>query len=298
MKKYFDCFAFAFIITALFFSCHKNQEENSDDEAESIFSVKTEVVQQQEFDVYIKLNGNVTSNNSVSVYPEVSGKLVKTYVNLGSKVKKGDAIIATNSSVVGEEYRNNIVRSPIAGVITSVPLKIGSYVTTSTVVATVGDISRLRICCDVPERYAAFLHKGINAQVCLVAHPEEIFSASVESYSPVIDEISRTKQVFLDFDEIDSRVEAGMFAKIKLFIKKYSGVIVIPESAIIMEGEENFVFVKNADQTVTRRIVTVGERIDAKARIISGLNEGMPVVTEGNLMLSDGLKVNEILEEK
>lgn len=297
MKKYFVCFAFVFMISILFSSCVKNREDEKNVSAtEEIFSVKTELVEKSDFNVYIKLNGNVIANNSVSVYPEVSGKLVNTYVILGSKVQKGDRIAEINPSMMGDRYVNNIVYAPISGVITSMPLTIGSTVTQEMVVATVGDVSRLKICVDVPERYAGFLKKGIKADVHLVAYPDEVFSASVESYSPVIDEFKRTKQVFLNFDKTDGRIEAGMFAKIKLFIKNYQDVIVVSESAIIIEGEEKFVFVKNDDNTVTVRTVKTAENINFKVHVVEGLSAGEKVVTEGSLMLSDGVKVIEVKE--
>lgn len=218
-----------FTVAVLFSSCIRNRnDEIADDKFEfaeetntfvSTVQAKDEIPKEEKM-AYIKINGSVIAENSVSVFPEVGGKLVNTFVRLGSSVRKGDAIAEINPSDAGSRYNNYIARSTISGVVTSIPLKEGSTVSTETVVAIVSDTSHLQILCDVPERHAAFLKKGLRAQVSLVAYPDETFAARVETFSPVIDEIKRTKQVFLEFNEVDARIEAGMFAKLKLFIEE------------------------------------------------------------------------------
>ena len=66
---------------------------------------------------------------------------------------------------------------------------------------------------------------GLKAEISLEAYPEQIFSATVVRVSPVLDAASRTKQVILNFDKKDSRVNAGMFAKVKLYTVDYVNVV-------------------------------------------------------------------------
>src|SRR5574344_1788649 len=88
---------------------------------ETAFTVKTEKAGRIDFSVYIKINGNVEANNTVSVYPDMNGKMIRPLVSLGSKVRKGDVIAEIDPSKPGEPYAASRVYAPISGSITSVP---------------------------------------------------------------------------------------------------------------------------------------------------------------------------------
>ena len=77
--------------------------------------------------------------------------------------------------------------------------------------------------------------------------------ATVSRISPVLDAATRTKEVILNFDEKDSRINAGMFAKVKLYTIDYSNHIVIPQDALVTNNDDKYVFVTKEDNTVEKR---------------------------------------------
>ncbi|MCR4821966.1 MAG: efflux RND transporter periplasmic adaptor subunit [Treponema sp.] len=261
----------------------------------TVFSVKTQTLKKESLHGYVIANGEIESQNSVNVFPDVGGKIMETNVMLGSSVKRGDIIAYVDPNSPGQYYKKSPVYAPINGSIISTPLKNGTTVSTSTVLAIVGDIANLQVSADIPERYVALLKTGLKAEVSVEAYPGVVFNATVTRVSPVVDTTSRTKEVILHFDEKDERVNAGMFGKIKLYTKDYEGQVVMPSDALVTLNDEFYAYVVKEDgQSVERRKVKTGESVDGKVQILEGLNEGEKVVIQGQTSLNDGSKIRDI----
>ncbi|MGI5070346.1 efflux RND transporter periplasmic adaptor subunit [Treponema pectinovorum] len=264
------------------------------DSSSSVVSVKTSVVEIQTLHGYVKTNGEVESQNSVSVFPDMGGKVISTNVLLGSSVKKNEVIAYVDPSEPGTNYRSSPVYAPISGSVISTPLKNGTKVTTSTAIAIIGDINNLQITANVPEKYVSLLKTGLKAEVSLEAYPNVVFNATVSRVSPVVDSTSRTKEIILTFDKEDERINAGMFAKVKLYTKDYDGKVVMPSSALVQNGDDFFAYVVQGDNTVLKVAVKKGEEVDGLVQILEGVKAGDKVVVQGMTSLGSGSKVKEI----
>ncbi|MDC7239659.1 MAG: efflux RND transporter periplasmic adaptor subunit, partial [Sphaerochaetaceae bacterium] len=220
-------------------------------ETKSSFNVGTEDAVKRNLDDYIQTNGDVEALNTVQVFPDMSGKLVKSYVALGSEVRKGELIAEIDPSTPGVNYSLSPVYAPISGVICVVPLQPGTTVSLSSAVASIGDISSLEIASNIPEGYAGSLKIGLKADVFVDAYPGQRFSATLTRISPVVDPLSRTKEVFLSIENTGGQVEAGMFAKLKLYLKKHENSLSVSNEAVISSDLSSYVFVVNPDGTVS-----------------------------------------------
>ena len=260
----------------------------------AVVSVRTMTAEITTLHGYVNTNGEVESQNSVSVYPDMGGKVISTSVMLGSSVKKNDIIAYVDPSEPGTNYRSSPVYAPIAGSVISTPLKNGKKVTTSTAIAIIGDINNLQVTANVPERYVAVLKKGLKAEVSVEAYPGVIFEATVSRVSPVVDATTRTKEVILTFDRHDERINAGMFAKVKLYTEDYSGAVVMPSDALVQNGDDFFAYVINENNTVSKRQVVTGKSVDGFIQILEGVQTGEKVVVQGMSSLGDGSKVQEV----
>lgn len=264
----------------------------------SVVSVKTQILEETTLHGYISTNGEIESQNSVNVFPDVSGKVMETNVMLGSPVKRGDIIAYIDPSAPGQYYKKSPVYAPISGSIISTPLKNGTTVSTNTTIAIIGDITNLQVSANIPERFVAVLKTGLKADISVEAYPGVIFKATVTRVSPVVDTTSRTKEVILHFDERDSRVNAGMFGKVKLFTEDYTGAVVMPKDSLVQNGDDYFAYVVNEDSTVSKRKVTLGNSVDGIIQILSGVNSGEKVVVQGQTSLGDGSKIQDITNGK
>lgn len=265
----------------------------------TIFTVRSAEAVKKTLNDYVITNGEVESQSAVEVFPSMGGKIQQINVLLGSQVKKGDVIAKIDPSEPGTKYALSPVEAPISGSIVSTPLKVGTKVTTNSAVTMIGDIDNLQISASVPERYVSELKTGLKAEITVEAYPDVIFMATVSRVSPVVDAATRTKQVIMNFDKKDSRVNAGMFAKVKLYTSKYSGKLVVPSDAIITNDDDvSYLFVVNDDYTVSRRTVKTGKAIDGMIQVTDNLMAGERVVYEGMLSLSDGANVNDLAKPK
>ena len=265
----------------------------------TIFTVRSAEAVKKTLNDYVITNGEVESQSAVEVFPSMGGKVQQINVLLGSQVKKGDVIAKIDPSEPGTKYALSPVEAPISGSIVSIPLKVGTKVTTNSAVTMIGDIDNLQISASVPERYVSELKTGLKAEITVEAYPDVIFMATVSRVSPVVDAATRTKQVIMNFDKKDSRVNAGMFAKVKLYTSKYSGKLVVPSDAIITNDDDvSYLFVVNDDYTVSRRTVKTGKAIDGMIQVTDNLMAGERVVYEGMLSLSDGANVNDLAKPK
>ncbi len=282
------------ILIAALIPKKKSQIVDSAGVEETVHSVRTQVIERQDLQEYLTMNGNVQSNNTISVYPENAGRILRVFVTLGSTVRRGDQIALIDPSSPGSYYAASPVIAPISGTITSLPLTVGTSVTTSTAVAQIGDITELQIKANVPERDIAVLKIDLKADVTFVAYGNEVFKAHVIRVSPIVDETSRSKEIYLAFDTEDSRINAGMYPKVKLYTTVHPDAIVIPYDSVSTQDDKSYVYIVNEDETVSARNVVIGVNVDGNAEILEGLSEGEKIVVSGIQSLQDGSKIKEV----
>jgi membrane fusion protein (multidrug efflux system) len=81
-----------------------------------------------------------------------------------------------------------------------------------------------------------------------------------------------------------------MFARVRLITKDVAEALVVPEQALVPQGNEQFVF-KVVDNRAVRAKVDVGQRRDGKVEILAGVTAGEIIVTAGQQRLRDGVTV-------
>ena len=269
--------------------------------ANTVFTVRTEDAVIRSLQAYIELNGNIVSEEQVTVVPEAAGKLVSMRPAIGSTVRKDELIAQVDPSRPGSQYSLSPVYAPVSGVVVSNPLPAGSTVSTATALLTIASAGSLEIEAMVPEREVGQLRPGLSAEIRLEAFPGEIFRAELVKLSPVVDPVSRTKNITLRFVREDPRINSGMFARVKLKTRTYENVVSIPQDAVIENRGVPVVFVlsgasgEEAGQ-VSMRTVEPGVTVDGETEIKSGLKAGDKVVIQGQQFLSDGAAVRVLGE--
>jgi membrane fusion protein, multidrug efflux system len=266
----------------------------------SVKAVRVKVAAIKTLRPYIDEGGDVETSVSMSVYPEIGGKLVDVSTSVGDSVQKGQAIASVDPSKPGSSYAVSSVTAPISGVVTAVYANPGETISTGTAIAKVGVIDDLQIAVDMPERDSAKVKKGMAARISLEALPGETLAATVLRVSPVLDATSRTREATLKLDDMDERVAAGMYASVRVFTAPLAGRTVVPVQAVVTRDEESFVYVvedKGGKKTVSKRIVKAGVSVDDEIEVKEGIAAGELVVYEGQDILSDGAEVSIVGEE-
>jgi len=182
------------------------------------------------------------------------------------------------------------IYAPFSGRIGLRQVSKGSFVTSSTVIATMQQTDVLKIDFTVPEKYAAIVAPGdyINFRVDNVT---DNITAKVFAIEPMIDAQTRNISIRAVFDNPSMKVYPGSFAKVELVANKKEESLMIPTEAVIPElkGKKVFISKNGIASPVT---VETGTRTDTQIEIISGLSEGDTVITTGMMGLKPESKIN------
>lgn len=184
--------------------------------------------------------------------------------------------IAANSSTGASSSVQ--ATSPISGVITSVAVRNGSYVEAGSPIATVSSLGTLTVKADVPARYATAARNAVRANVeC----PDGIVIPAVRtSVAPTSGELKGYFPMFFTVDN-NASVVPGAYVQVSLLGDSGHDAITVPKNAVVEKLGRKFVYVKLDDDCYKRQPVTVGESDGVSYVILSGLQPGDDVVTEG-----------------
>ncbi len=137
---------------------------------------------------------------------------------------------------------------------------------------------------DAAEADLAYLKAGESVDIEVRQYPGEQFKAKILHVADFVDPQSRTIKVRCLVDNQDRRLKAEMFAEANVVLPA-SEALVIPATAVMLQGAQRFVLVEAGKGEFVRRAVEVGREREGRSEIRSGLSVGERVVTEGNLHL-------------
>jgi multidrug efflux pump subunit AcrA (membrane-fusion protein) len=267
---------------------------------ESVYSVKASPAARKTLTNYLDTSGDVKTATSVAAYADIGGRVVSVEAQIGQKVAKGQLIAQVDPSTPGSSYALSAVRSPISGTVTELAVEVGTKVTTSTSIATVGVLDKLKIEALIRERDVASVRLGQRAVLKFDAYPGESFEASITELSPVLDPTSRTKTAVISLAKPDGRIDPGMYARVRIYTEAHANVVTVPEAAIFERYGESYVYaiVKKEDANRAElRKIGKGIVIDGVAEVKSGVEAGERVVTAGRTALGDGALVHVVSSE-
>ena len=189
--------------------------------------------------------------------------------------------------------KNTILRSPISGVISSRNYDAGDMYAMAQPLYTVEQIVPVKLLVGISEADYNRVKKGDKATLGVDAFPGTTFQGTISNIYPTIDGNTHTFSVEVKVANTDRRLRPGMYAKVDITFGKAEKVIV-PDAAVTKQqgSGERYVYVLNADNTVSYRPVVLGKRLGDRYVVLSGVRAGEKVVTEGILRVKDGVKVN------
>jgi membrane fusion protein (multidrug efflux system) len=199
---------------------------------------------------------------------------------------------------IREHLRDLKIKAPFSGVIGARRISPGQVITKETVIATLSDYDPVKVEGNVPERYLALAREGAKFQLSIAAFPNEKFDGEVYFVAPQLDPINRTALIKARVPNPDLRLKPGMFASADLALRVKEDAIVIPEAALMPQGERFAVIAVDTDMTAQMRPVTPGVRSAGRVEIMDGLKEGEMIVVEGWQKTRPGGKVTLAPEEK
>jgi membrane fusion protein (multidrug efflux system) len=288
--------------------------------------------------------GTIRSNEAVILRPEVAGRITTLNFGDGQPVKKGQVLVAFDSTVnqaevqqaraeleiakanfqrndelarqkfisirARDESAANVqvleaklalaqarlskleIKAPFSGIVGMRTVSVGDYVKDGADLVNLEDISSVKVDFRVPEKFVDRVHRGQELEVLVDALPDKPFRAKVDAIDPQVDSSGRSALLRGRIDNPQAKLKPGMFARVRLTLTERSNALMVPEEAIVPQGDKTTVW-KVVDGKAMRTEVRTGLRQQARVEILDGLKLGDLVVTAGQIRLSrDGAPVS------
>ncbi len=187
---------------------------------------------------------------------------------------------------------NTYLRSPLNGVVTARNYDKGDMYSMALPIFVVEQIQPVKMLVNVSESLFTQVHEGMEFDINVDAYPGESFKGKVNLLYPTVNAATHTFPVEVICENKDQRLRPGMFARVTATFGT-NHHIVIPDVAVVKQqgSGEHFVYVLKPDNTVKYTLVELGKRMGNRYEIVSGINEGDRIVTEGQIRLKDGVNV-------
>ena len=192
--------------------------------------------------------------------------------------------------VVRAQLSDRVITAPFDGILGFRQVSPGSLVTPGTPIATLDDVSIIKLDFSVPERYLALLSRGQDIAAHSETYPDRDFAGKVASVDSRVDPVTRSITVRAELPNPERLLRPGMLLSVRLF-QVPRQAIVVPEIAVIQVGTDAYVYRVAQDQTVARAKVALGARRRGEVEITAGLESGDTIVTEGAVKLREGARV-------
>ena len=203
-------------------------------------------------------------------------------------------IVRDGVSSSNKSGSTTLVRSTISGLILDVPVKVGNSVINSntfndgTTIATVANMNDLIFDGNIDETEVGRLHIGLPVRITVGALQDFAFDAALEYISP-----KATESGGANLFEIKASVavpdtvtiRSGYSANAEIVLQEVNDVLTIPESTIQYDGDQTYVFVKEAEGYVRRDVVT-------------GLSDGVNIEIKSGLELGQTVRGPQIISSK
>ncbi len=187
------------------------------------------------------------------------------------------------------------IRAPFAGIVGDVPVHLGDYVSTTTVLTTVDEIADLEAYIYIPTERASVVRQGLPVEILDTAG-KTLVKSKISFLSPQVDnglqsilakaEIPRTADILRNQQLVKARVTWST-----------SPAPVVPVLAVSLVGGQTFVYLASpkGDGYIAHQVpVTLGETIGNTYPVLGGLKPGDKVITSGLQFLQEGAPVKPL----
>lgn len=189
------------------------------------------------------------------------------------------------ASVIKSGKISGLVRiiAPVDGVVSHHDVAVGEVVHPDKSMFKVTDLSTVVVKADLPEVDVARVHLGGKVKVNVASYPNEVFYATVSFISEHVNPDTRTVSVRARLNNIGRKFKLQMFAEIDLEGASRD-LLACPKSAVQEMDGKPVVFVRKGEGYEERHL-KLGVDSEKYYEVLSGLESGEEVVTQGSLML-------------
>lgn len=192
--------------------------------------------------------------------------------------------------VVGGGDSTFTVTAPRDGVIVEKSVAVGQEVDTSAgSVMAIADLSDVWVVADLFENDVGALETGDKAKI-IVGNSTEV-DGEIDQVSAVVDPDRHTVPVRVKLANLAGTLRPNAYAQIKFFDPTPAKVS-LPSSAVMSDGAETYVYVKDKSGALKKRVVVAGSASGGRMPILEGLEPGEQVVVQGAILLDNQIQLD------
>lgn len=197
------------------------------------------------------------------------------------------------------QIKQKIIRAPFDGKLGIRQVNLGQYISPGASMVTLQSLNPLYVMFNLPEQHLANLYQGQDIDVTVNFGSGKTIRGHIIALNSKIEQTTRNILVQGSIPNENFELYPGMYGLTKIWLKKKTPLIVVPQTAISYSLSGDYVYlVKEENKTkhekelhVYRQYVKVGERRGEFASIVTGLKAGDRIVTSGQLKLQNGARV-------
>jgi RND family efflux transporter MFP subunit len=188
------------------------------------------------------------------------------------------------------------IRAPISGRMSQANVKVGNFVRQADVIAlaTINQMSPVYVSFTVPQKVLPDVRQALGAETAtieaIVPGEKRRASGAVSMVENTVDPSTGMVTIRATMPNTDEILWPGTLVNVELTLRN-ENTVVVPSTAVQVSQTGNFVFVVK-DGAAAVQPVTVERTVANQSVISSGLQGGETVVTDGQLLLSNGTKVS------
>ncbi len=182
---------------------------------------------------------------------------------------------------VGSANASYTVRAPLNGYVTKVNKSIGEQVGPGEAIIEISNLDTVWVEAPIFERDLNRLGGNTSATFTTVAYQGQEFKGTVLDVGAVIDQQTRAAKVIFQLPNSGRALRLGMQADVRLDAGESVKAMIIPKAAVLDHEGKKMVYVLLSGEEFERREVTLGDEYGDRVAVLSGLNPGERVVTQG-----------------
>ncbi len=185
----------------------------------------------------------------------------------------------------GDTGARYVVTAPFPGIVVDRQVAIGEVVESSRPLFSVADVARMWAFIDVYESDMRNIRVGQPVVLRAEGLPGESFAGYITWLSSELNPRTRTLRTRVELDNRRGLLRCHMFAQASISVRDSQQSLVVPQAAVQWEGCCNVVFVKSSETVYKPRKVHLGVATGTVYEVLSGIEEGEEVVTQGSFLL-------------
>jgi HlyD family secretion protein len=212
---------------------------------------------------------------------------LQTGKNLRASIQASQAAM----KLAGRQLRDTQIRAPFDGFVEKRLVNQGELVKTQTPVIAIVRLDPLKVTAEIPEKMAPWINTGETVQLQVDAYQGKTFNGRVSRISPAVNTSTRAFPFEALVPNPDAALKPGTFARVHIESSKVDSVLTLPYASLQYRYGVNRVFVV-ADDKLSLRELSVGERVGDRIEILGGVKAGERVVVTDVDTLTDGMAVS------